>query len=71
MTPLHLRSIKTFRDAKGWSQEELAERAGIRRPTITELENGRGNPTLQTIEAIAKALGVSAAQLIGTDDRKR
>lgn len=71
MTPIHLRKIKELRDAKGWSQEELAERAGVRRPTITELENGRGNPTLQTIESIANALGVDASYLIHHERPRR
>ena len=39
MTPIRLR-IRELREAKGWSQAELAERAGTRQATISEYETG-------------------------------
>ena len=51
--------IATLREAKGWSQEELSERAGLQRTHISRIENGRYAVTLETIQAIAEALGMT------------
>jgi transcriptional regulator with XRE-family HTH domain len=44
-------------DAK-MTQQELAERAGSHRQTIAHLENGTRQPTWETVQALARALGV-------------
>ena len=51
--------IATLREAKGWSQEELSERAGLQRTHISRIENGRYAVTLETIQAIAEALSMT------------
>lgn len=57
-------AIKRLRLEKGMTQQQLAERAGIDRvATISDLENNRGNPTLQTLSQVAEALGVTLRQL--------
>ncbi len=43
---------------------ELARRSGVARNTITALERGDGNPTLDTLYALADALGVPLAALL-------
>ena len=43
---------------------ELARRSGVARNTITALERGDGNPTLETLYALADALGVPLAALL-------
>ncbi|MBE2319565.1 helix-turn-helix domain-containing protein [Solirubrobacter sp. CPCC 204708] len=45
---------------------ELARRSGVARNTITALERGDGNPTLDTLYALADALGVPLAALLET-----
>lgn len=66
MTPLRLR-IKEFRLAKGWSQVELAAKAGIRRATISDMENGRTKGVdFESLERLAAALGVLPQALIET-----
>jgi len=49
--------VLRLRLAKGWSQSELARRAGTRQANISKLENGLGNPTLDFLRRVAKALG--------------
>ncbi|MCR9078965.1 MAG: helix-turn-helix domain-containing protein [Hyphomonadaceae bacterium] len=49
--------------ARGWSQEELADRAGLHRTYISAVERAVRNPTLTVIARIAKALKVSMAEL--------
>jgi transcriptional regulator with XRE-family HTH domain len=56
--------IRRLRKAKGMSQQQLAYRADLTRVFITRLEAGQQDPSLSTINAIARALGVSAAELM-------
>ncbi len=52
--------IRALREKKKMSQEELAEKSGISRQTISGIESGKAlSVTTSTLEAIAKALGVS------------
>lgn len=62
---LHLRALLDL------SQAELAHRAGMRQPRIAELERARGNPRLDTIGRIARALGVTVADLLGGPPARR
>lgn len=55
--------VKALRDAKGWSQEELADRAGMHRTYISAVERAVRNPTLTVIERIARALGISVSKI--------
>jgi transcriptional regulator with XRE-family HTH domain len=64
LTPLSIR-LQEFREAKGWSQAELARRSGVPQPTISRIESGRTNSIeLGNLERLADALGVNAALLI-------
>lgn len=53
--------LRTLREKKGWSQEELAHKAGIHVTYLSGLECSRRNPTLKTLEQIARALGTQVA----------
>jgi transcriptional regulator with XRE-family HTH domain len=55
--------IKHLRAAKGWSQEELAERASIQRSYVADLERGGRNPSVRTLVKIANACKVSMKDL--------
>ncbi len=60
-----LRSNVLFRRAqKRLSQTALAERSNVSRPVISELENGRGNATLDVLSRIASALETNVADLL-------
>lgn len=62
-TPVH-RNITRFRSQRGLTLTSLAERSGIAKSTLSQLESGVGNPTVDTLWAIASALGVSFSQLV-------
>jgi len=53
------KTIINQRIKRGWSQTKLAEAVGSRQPVISRLERGDGNPSLQTLHKIAKALDLS------------
>jgi transcriptional regulator with XRE-family HTH domain len=62
--PLRLR-IRELRDAKGWSQDELARRAQVRQATISNFERGKTRSVdLDVLDRIATALRVDPAFLI-------
>lgn len=56
--------VKELRLTKGWSQEELAKRAGLHRTYIGSIERSERNVSLINVERIAKALGVKIRNLI-------
>lgn len=56
--------IKEIREACGMSQEELAQKSGVSRGTISALENGlERNTTSKTLLKIAKALNTTVDQI--------
>lgn len=58
------RAIRKARDKRGFTQEELALEAGLNRAYIGYIERGERNPSTETISKIAKALKVSARDLL-------
>jgi len=44
------------RQAAGWTQAELAERAGVRQETVSRLESGKHAPNIRTVDRIDRAL---------------
>ena len=58
---IHLRNL---REKKGLSQEELAHRAEISYNSLNTIENGKLNPSLATLHAIADGLGVKVKELV-------
>ncbi len=57
-------NVRRLRVEKGWTQEDYADRAGIHRTYVSDIERGRRNPTITVVEKLAKALKVSASVLI-------
>ncbi len=60
--------IRALREMHDINQADLAEVTGLARTSITNLEAGRQNIQLGTLEAIAKHFGVSMAALLGEAD---
>jgi transcriptional regulator with XRE-family HTH domain len=58
-------NLRRLREERGLSQQQMAERSGVPRPTWTSLESGNANPTLAVLSKAADALGVSIEELIG------
>ena len=55
--------IRFLRQQRHWSQEDLAFNANINKNYISDLENGRRNPSLEILERIAIALNISLEEL--------
>ena len=55
--------VKELRKDKGLSQEQLAEKIKRDPRSVVAIEGGKRNPTLNTIDKLAKALGVEIKEL--------
>ena len=63
--PQFVANLKRLRERKGISQAQLAEAAGLNRVYLAKLESGMmDNPSLDTLDRIAIALGVSVLDLL-------
>ncbi len=51
-------TIKERRLQLGISQNDLAEMAGVSLATVKDIERGKGNPSIQTLEKILSVLGM-------------
>jgi transcriptional regulator with XRE-family HTH domain len=61
------RRVRALRNAKGWSQERLAEHANLDRSYIAGIETGSRNPSLKALELLAKGLQVGIVALFKED----
>lgn len=62
------RNFARLRKAKGFTQEEIAQRSGFSQWYISGLETGRRNPTVITLYELASALEVAVTDLLKVDD---
>src|SRR5215831_8404624 len=60
------RNVRGRRERLGWSQRQLAERAGLSVRFLAQLEHGEGNISLERFAAVAEALGASMSELLET-----
>nr|WP_315189856.1 helix-turn-helix transcriptional regulator [uncultured Flavobacterium sp.] len=57
------KQIQRIRESKGISQQDLAAKCNFEKSNMSRLEAGRVNPTLATLEKVAKALDVNIIEL--------
>ncbi|NVO04558.1 MAG: helix-turn-helix transcriptional regulator [Rhodoferax sp.] len=62
-------TLRQFREARGWSQEMLAEQADLNRSYVGELERGQAIASLITLDKLAAAFGVSMSHLLSHTER--
>ena len=58
------RRVRALRKSRNWTQEDLAEAAGMNWLQVGHIERGASDPKLSTIVKLAKALRVSPADLL-------
>jgi len=64
-TNISANSVAARRQARQWSQAELARRAGISRPAVSAIEGGRLSPSVATALALAAVLECSVEEIFG------
>lgn len=63
--------LAAARKSKGWSQRELADKLGVTREMVDYYERRAPNPALDFIQRAATALGISVAELLGSEAATR
>ncbi|HEV7856012.1 MAG TPA: helix-turn-helix transcriptional regulator [Herminiimonas sp.] len=62
-------TIRQLREAQGWSQERLAEKAQLNRSYVGEVERGKVIPSIITLDKLASALGLKISDLLAHCER--
>lgn len=55
--------VYELRKKKGWSLVQLSRKSGIGKTAINNFENGKTNPSIETVACLAEVLGVSVSEL--------
>jgi XRE family transcriptional regulator, regulator of sulfur utilization len=63
-------AVRAERKRLGWSQEELADQAGLSRAYVTELESGGRTPNLDTLSRLAHAFGMKTSKLLAAGEAR-
>jgi transcriptional regulator with XRE-family HTH domain len=58
------RNLREWRVKRGWSQTELASRAGLSKGMLSQIEQAQTNPSIATLCKLANALGVALPKLV-------
>lgn len=56
--------IRRWREARGWNQQALADRAGFARSTLSKIENGLLSPTFEILLKLAQGFGCDLSDLV-------
>ena len=64
-------NIKRLRTSKEWTQEQLAEKVGVTRSTVTQWETGWSQPRMGAVERLASAFGVTVPDMVSDGDERR
>ena len=62
-------NLKKFREEQGMSQEKIAEKAGLHRTYISDIERRKRSISLSNIQKIAEALGVEPYMLLKKEEK--
>jgi transcriptional regulator with XRE-family HTH domain len=57
-------TVRALRLKRGWSQDVFADKSGLNRAHVGEVERGESNVTIQTLKTIAETLGVKITDLV-------
>lgn len=66
-----MNGLQCSRIIKGWSEKELAEKSGVTKATIRNVEEGKTNPSHTTRKKLAKALGIKEGDIFPAQEGKK
>lgn len=64
------RRVRGARGSRGWTLDELADRSGVSRRTIINVESGSSNASIAILLRLARAMNVSLGDLVAVDPRR-
>lgn len=59
--------LADLRRQSGWSEEELASRAGVSRAAVSSIETGSVTPSVQVVLSVARVFGRSVEEIFGDE----
>ena len=62
--------LREWRNKRGYSVRELADRADVHYVTVVNIENGHVSPTVNLLAKLAKALGISVRDLFPVEQKR-
>lgn len=62
--------VKELREAKDWTQQELADQVGVSRQSINSIERNRYVPSLELALMFARVFGISTDEIFKLDRTK-
>jgi putative transcriptional regulator len=71
MAPNVLNRVKDLRDARGWTQEQLANAVGVSRQSINSIERERYVPSLPLALTFARVFGCSTEEIFTLNDETK
>jgi putative transcriptional regulator len=71
MTPNILNRVKELRNARGWTQEQLADAVGVSRQSINSIERARYVPSLPLALTFARVFGCSTDEIFTLSGENR
>ncbi len=63
--------LRELREARGLSQDQLAEKAGVHRTHVSLIERGERCPSLKVADHLAAALGMSLSDMVAVAELRR
>ncbi len=60
--------VRVWREHSGWTQQQLAEQAGIKTAYLSQIEGGKRTGSARVLAALARALGVEIEDLLENED---
>ena len=70
-TNLLAQSVRAHRESRGFSLGTLSHKAGISKTSLSKIEAGQGNPSLEVLNRIANALNVPVGALFGEENHSQ
>lgn len=64
-------NLRNLRKQKGWSQTTLSEITGIPQTTISDLENNKFSPNIETVSILANSFGISISTILEENSLSR
>ena len=58
------RNLRHARERLELTQEQIGERSGVHATEVSRIENGKRDPQISTVERLAKAVGLTASDLL-------
>ncbi|AEB11475.1 helix-turn-helix domain-containing protein [Marinithermus hydrothermalis] len=60
--------LRELRKDRGWRLKDLSQASGLSIPYLSDLERGRTNPSLETLQTLSRAYGISVHDLLAPVD---